>query len=290
MIPILDEYRIVDQLGRSIKRKFNQVYLIERKSDKQNFILKYSENQFGSDRLEIEAQFNFPKIDGLPNVIDFWKSKDQTFLILDFIPGITAIDYATKLKRKERFSFIRQLTNKLVPIFNELEVQKIIHADIKPENILVQQTGTDFKIHLIDFGMAFYHPFIDERKLIFPLGFAAPELILNRLQLANHSTDLFAYGITLWNLMELRLPLSHPNPSIYTNLQLVHPLSDTVSKEFCGLLNKLSVKPNFPTSPNRMNQKEVDYLLNQAISKRFTSLKKFDEALNQIRFKRRLFF
>ena len=51
---------------------------------------------------------------------------------------------------------LRTLIVKLAEIFAVLSELKIVHADIKPDNILVDFDGTNIRdIKLIDFGSAF---------------------------------------------------------------------------------------------------------------------------------------
>jgi serine/threonine protein kinase len=113
------------------------------------------------------------------------------------------------------------------------------------------------------------------------LGFAAPELLLNRLSIVNQSTDIYALGILIWRLYTGELPLTHPNPSIFTNLQLTHPLPNdsSIPKRLFPILEKMTVKHQFQLPPNKMGRNEVDELLSKAMLQRYTNL---TEVLNDI--------
>ena len=57
---------------------------------------------------------------------------------------------------KTNHNLIKQFTKKMAEIFEVLSEFKIVHADIKPDNILVNFDGNNIKdIKLIDFGSAF---------------------------------------------------------------------------------------------------------------------------------------
>jgi hypothetical protein len=126
---------------------------------------------------------------------------------------------------------------------------------------------------------------------LFPLGFAAPELILNKLEIADHRTDLFALGITLWYLFTERLPLSHPNPSIFTNLQLTHPLpdSDLLPNGLYPILRKMTQKHTFRTAPNLMTADDVMSGLMDGMVQRYQSLEEVIADLQAISVRKTFF-
>ena len=146
-------------------------------------------------------------------------------------------------------------------------------------------------MHLIDFGLALNTNSFKNRKLVFPLGFAAPELILNQLHIVDPSTDIYALGILIWRLYVGELPLKHANPSIFTNLQLTHPLPShtKIRKELFTILSKMCVKYNFKMPPNIMPKEEVLKCLNLAQKERYQGLGQVLEDLEKIRIKKTWF-
>lgn len=57
---------------------------------------------------------------------------------------------------KSNVNLLRVLIKKIAETFDVLSEFKIVHADIKPDNILVNFDGREIKdVKLIDFGSAF---------------------------------------------------------------------------------------------------------------------------------------
>lgn len=258
---VSDKYLIIEKLGNQTNRKFGSVYLAKNKETNQRVVIKTNSGDVHSPtfiQLKKEQSFSF-KEKGLPEVIDFYELENEVFLVKKFQEGIPLDEFWKQLKRKEQLPFLIQFLEQFRFILNHIHHQNIIHCDLKPSNILIQKTETNFDIELIDFGLAIQHPIEENRKIIFPLGYAAPELLLNQLREVNPTSDYFSLGIMIWKLFHGTLPLMHPNPSIYTNLQLTHPIEDSskLAKGLYSILSKMTVKPAFKTSPNRMRIDDV---------------------------------
>jgi serine/threonine protein kinase len=274
---LLEKYRIVRVLGNQAIRKFGTVTLIEDIRTGEQKVLKHlvlnDKNPHLASRLEREASFDFLS-HGLPHVTEFVKTESEIMLIKEYIEGIPLDDYWQSIPRKQRMDALLNILKALSPLFQLFKAEQIVHCDIKPSNILIEKRDDSISCHIIDFGMAIRQHEDKNFKLLFPLGYAAPELILNRLALLNHTTDIYALGITVWKLFTGSLPLTHSNPSIFTNLQLTYPLPDhsKLPQELYSILQKMCVKHQFNTAPNRMPYDDVDAYLRNAQSRRYQDL------------------
>lgn len=285
---ISEKYHLLSPLGNQHRRKFGQVFLVEEKTSHQQFVLKALKKtgtkEFILDQVRNEANFNF-SFPGLPKVIEFSETAEELLLILEYQQGKTLDIYWGKIKKRERISELKKIVNALLPIFNYLKENQIVHADIKPSNILIEDINGELKVSLIDFGLALNVAQANtHRKILFPLGYAAPELILNRLVCVNHTTDLFALGIVFWKLFAGKLPLTHPNPSIFTNLQITYPIpeNEEIPKELMRILQRMCYKTQFSTAPNLMPQEKVDLQLTDATTKRYQSIDEIKIEFDQL--------
>ena len=274
-----EKYRILEQIDANKKRKFAHIFLTENKISGVKSILKTiqktEDNQVVQDRLRKEASFSFI-VDGLPETLDFFESDSEIFLFKSFQTGITLGDYLEQFRSKEKPQKLFEVLEELEPILEHIHQNKIYHLDIKPGNIIVD-SSKGIRVSLIDFGLALNKNEPDTRKTLFPLGFAAPELLLNQLDLVDPRTDYFALGVSCWTCLQGRMPLIDPNPSITTNLQLTYPLPslDSKYKAFNGALQKMSAKHQFTLPPNKLNAEELKTALQKGMNRRYNSYKEF---------------
>jgi len=274
-----EKYKILEQIDAHKKRKFAHIFLTENKISGSKSILKTvqktEDNGVVQDRLRKEAAFSFI-VDGLPETLDFFESDSEIFLFKSFQTGITLGDYLEQFRSKEKPQKLFEVLEKLEPILEHLHQNKIYHLDIKPGNIIID-SSKGIRVSIIDFGLALNKNEPEIRKTLFPLGFAAPELLLNRLDLVDPRTDYFALGVSCWTCLQGRMPLIDPNPSITTNLQLTYPLPnlDSKYKQFSEVLQKLSGKHQFTVPPNKLNAEELKAALIKGMNKRYATYSEF---------------
>lgn len=288
------KYALTGELGKGHSVKFGRIFSGVSKLTGEPVVLKFvskNGNLAAIERLRNESQFNF-KSEGLPNIIDYLETDNECILVRNFQTGQILSEYWKKLSKNERVPFLIELIQLLNSLFDELKRHHVVHCDIKPSNILIRKDLGKLHVAIIDFGLGIKICEPHDRKLIFPLGFAAPELLLNYLELVDQRTDQFALGVTIWFLFTEQLPLSHPNPSIYTNLQLTHPLPDhsKLPKGFYNILNKMTNKHSFRTSPNLMSREEINSCLRKGIDNRYSSLSEVIADLEKIPEKKKNWF
>lgn len=269
-----EKYKIIAPLGDQKVRKFGSVFLVEDKITGKKAVLKaVNKNAVKPlvvQQLRNEATFNF-STPSLPQVIEFIETEKELLLVTEFKQGVPISIFWKKLKRKERIQFLHQFLTEFEKVYAELRRLNITHCDIKPSNILIDRIDGKLNVSLIDFGLALRRNEIDQRDLVFPLGFAAPELLLNELEIIDERSDIFAMGILIWRLYTNELPLTHPNPSIFTNLQLTHPLPEhsSIPRRVFKVLAKMCGKHQFKLPPNKLAAEERKHLLQEGMNQRF---------------------
>jgi len=277
-------YHSIERMGNQHTRAFTSVVSAVCNETGNKVIIKWTAKKNTGSKayqaIKNEAQFTF-EIDGLPADTRLYEDETNCYLIRKFVEGIPFDEYSKLIPLKRRIKVVQFLVEGLIPLMDELKRQSIVHADIKPSNLIIQEQNGSLNVFLVDFGLAIQRDKLPDRKTLFPLGYAAPELILNQLQLVDHRSDLFSIGIVIWRFLTERLPLTHPNPSIFTNLQLAHPLPahDNIPEGFYSILARACVKPTFRTSPNQMTQEDVVRLVSAAINNRYDSFGEFAQQI-----------
>lgn len=80
-------------------------------------------------------------------------------------------------------------------------VKKLIHRDLKLENILVVSQDSDH-IKVIDFGIAGFACIANTDNVkIGSLIYMAPEILSDRLKKVNSSVDVWAMGVILYQML-----------------------------------------------------------------------------------------
>lgn len=272
-----EKYRIVQRLGNQQKRKFSEVFLVEDKATGQKgalkFLAKTADNAVLQERLRAEAEFHFLH-NGLPQTLFVYESETELAIVRSFAEGQPLDAFMRQIKQRRKPTVLLRFLQELQPLLDTLKQENSVHLDLKPSNFILNGTPEHFSVSLIDFGMALRTDRTEHRGTLFPLGYAAPELLLNRLHLVDQRTDLFALGVVLWQQLTGRLPLVHPNPSVTTNLQLTHPLPEdsAIPHALFKVLEKMCAKHAFGVPPNQLPVGKTDGFLKAAMERRYADL------------------
>lgn len=289
---MLDSYSLVQELTRG--RRFGKSFKGIRKADGLEVSIKLVQKNIHDaralDQLRNESGFSFES-DQLPKVLALTESEEGLILVKKWLSGKDLMQFKKGLKHRELLPFLKRFVQQFTQLLNEIHAQNVIHLDIKPSNIFIDGNAEEFTIRLGDFGLAIRKNDVPKRKLLFPLGYASPELILNQLDLLDERSDQFALGITVWQFLSDKLPLVHANPSIFTNLQLTHPLPHdrAIPKALQVILEKACYKYQFPIPPNQMHLQQVRDSLQKAKESRYKTLDELNAAVQQLPDKKNLY-
>ncbi len=176
------------------------------KSKNQIYCFKYCPNI--NLIMELEREFKFlKKLEDCPYVVKSFGRKivdDKYGIILEFCERGNLAKYFgyhnNNLSNKMKLDIIIQIALAL----KCLQERKIIHSDLKCENILVvDQSSEKIKIKLSDFGGALFYG-IDKEFRCYTIPFAAPENLLRKEP--NLKSDIFSFASTCYYIFNINFP------------------------------------------------------------------------------------
>ncbi|KAL4639110.1 hypothetical protein ACB092_03G194900 [Castanea dentata] len=155
-------------------------------------------------------------------------------VIIEYFPCGTLKSYLTKNReRKLAFKNVVRIALDLANGLSYLHSRKIVHRDVKTENLLLDKNLT---VKIIDFGVARLEASnpIDMTGSTGTLGYMAPEVLENKPY--NRKCDVYSFGICLWEIYCCDTP--------YPNLKFSDLTSSVVY---------LSMRPDIPSCcPNSL--------------------------------------
>ena len=185
---------------KSTKRKVAIKFINKIKMTNQDRILLANE-------IDILSIIRHPSVINLYEIIDYY---DICYIITEYVHGVDLYTYVEDKNYKIPEFRIVSIIQQLSCANYYLNYYGIIHRDIKPEHLLLDDKYEEPTIKLIDFGLA---------EILFPkektcaqfgtIGYAAPEVL--RGIPYNKSADIWSIGILIYLLIIGCLPFDDAN-------------------------------------------------------------------------------
>lgn len=134
---------------------------------------------------------------------------DIHYMIMELVPGETLrskLDREAPLAVENALSIASQVSQGL----EAAHAQKVVHRDIKPQNILISNDGT---VKVTDFGIAYAATsgtLVNTGSLLGTVQYLSPEQA--RGKLVGPQSDLYSLGIVLFEMLTGKLPFEADSP------------------------------------------------------------------------------
>ncbi|OCA85492.1 serine/threonine protein kinase [Bacillus sp. FJAT-27225] len=203
---ISGRYKILDAIGGG---GMANVYLAHDMILDRNVAVKMLRLDFANDeefirRFHREAQSATSLVH--PNIVsiyDVGEENDLYYIVMEYVDGQTLKQYIQQyspLRVEDTIDIMKQLTSAIA----HAHQNHIIHRDIKPQNILVDNNGN---VKITDFGIAMAlsaTSITQTNSVLGSVHYLSPEQA--RGGMANRKSDIYSLGIVMFELLTGRLP------------------------------------------------------------------------------------
>ena len=201
-----DRYEILEKIGNG---GMSDVYKAKCHKLNRFVAVKVLKQEFGENenfvsKFKIEAQaaagLMHPNI---VNVYDVGNENGINYIVMELVEGITLKKYIEKKARlsvKEAISIAIQVSMGIEAAHNN----RIIHRDIKPQNIIISKDG---KVKVTDFGIAKAATSNTiTSNVMGSVHYTSPEQA--RGGFSDEKSDIYSLGITLFEMLTGRVPFN----------------------------------------------------------------------------------
>ncbi len=209
----LDGYTVTKVLHSGAR---SHLYLATHPRYRQKFVLKAPSQNFAEDPQYLEGflreQWVGRRIDN-PGIMKIHEPvPDSKFLyhICEYIEGTTLRQWMYD-NPKPGLQKVRELAKQIAASLRVLQRLGMLHRDLKPDNIMLTQTG---EVKLIDFGTVQVSGLQDIASPLredTPVGTAdymAPEYLLG--EKGEYRSDIFSFGVIVYEMLTDALPYKAP--------------------------------------------------------------------------------
>jgi serine/threonine protein kinase len=209
-LPNLEVSEIIGHGGMGVVYKGRQPFLdrtVAIKVIRPDFDNDNSQKRF-VDEARALAKFAHPYI---VSVYDCGKVGELYYFVMEYVPGksLRQLIGQNSVSERDVLDFMPQIGQAL----QHAHESGIIHRDVKPENILVDDRK---RVRLVDFGLAkLFDPMTkrsaSENRVAGTLGYMAPEQF-STPESVDHRADIYSTGVVCYEMLTGEIPRESAQP------------------------------------------------------------------------------
>jgi len=134
------------------------------------------------------------------------RKRNYLYTVSEFIEGQTLKQWMID-NPKPKLETVRDLAEQIARGLLAFHRQEMIHQDLRPDNIMIDTTGT---VKIIDFGstrvegIADINTYMEQENLLGTALYSAPEYFLGKV--GTSQSDLFSLGVIVYQMLSGQLP------------------------------------------------------------------------------------
>jgi len=230
-------YRILRELGAGGMGTVYEAHDEKMERDVALKILSRSVSSSGKAEQRFEQEAWIAGKLSHPNLVKVYERghwEELSYFSMELVDGGSLNDVISNMRRwgrDDRWNlefgsreYIHWAITQIIAAANGLDYahrQGVIHRDVKPMNLLLSREMGEVKI--ADFGLAIdaeMSRLTTDGSILGTLSYMAPEQILGKQNEIDARTDIYALGVTLFELLTLALPFSGQTQQLYLNAVL----------------------------------------------------------------------
>ncbi len=235
----MSRYKIVEKIGEG---NYTVVYRAYDILSQKEVALKTLKNK-GIDPVILKREYVFLKKCSHPYIVKVYEAgylKDTPYFTMEYIKGEDIKQYLKKKRNEQNFwTIFSTLFLKIVAGVSHFHFKGIIHGDLKPNNILVDEQDN---VKIIDFGFALLK---GEKPEGTTVVYTAPEILKGNL---DYRADIYAIGMIMYEIIEGKDLFTQLTPVniVKEKLKFIPSFSKPIPSELKNLVkNMLSPEPFF---------------------------------------------
>ena len=202
-------YEIVRELSSNSR---SHVYLVKDHITKEQLVLKIPSIDLQDDKAYLERflmeEWVARRVSNTHLMKAYPQTRQRNYLynVFEFVEGQTLTQWMID-NPKPSLESVRDIAQQIAKGLFALHKLEMIHQDLRPENILIDSTGT---VKIIDFGatkitgIADVNTFLDQEALLGTALYSAPEYFLGYE--GSYESDIYSLGAIVYQMLSNDLP------------------------------------------------------------------------------------
>ena len=204
-----DGYSIIRELSKSSR---SHVYLSKDNDTGQSAVIKIPSTEQKEDKDYLERflleEWVARRINNQHVLKAYPQDRERNYLyaVMEYVEGQTLEQWMIDNPRPS-LEEVRNIADQVARGLLAFHRQEMIHQDLRPANIMIDQTGT---IKIIDLGavrvagITEINTFTDQGDILGTMTYSAPEYFLG--DIGTYRSDLFSLGVIVYQMLSGKLP------------------------------------------------------------------------------------
>ena len=206
---LFDGYKIIRELSASSR---SHVYLAVDTETETSVVLKTPSIDLSEDKAYLERflleEWIAIRMNNAHLVKSYLQTRKRNYIynVTEFIDGQTLTQWMID-NPNPTIETVREIAEQIARGLRALHRQEMIHQDLRPDNIMIDSTGT---VKIIDFGstrikgIAESNAYIEQEHILGTAPYTAPEYFLG--DVGSSRSDLFSLAVIIYQMISGNLP------------------------------------------------------------------------------------